>query len=104
MNEPHVTQSHRDFKNYNLSIEYKNIEIAVCEILLKNPTIYYSFFEMFEEYMIEHFKRNVDKLIEFCKERENIEQIVPVSLYHMNTRINYRKMVEKLLQCKAEKC
>lgn len=104
INEPHVTQAHRDFKNYNLSIEYKNIEIAVCEILLKNPTIYYSFFEMFEENIIEHFKRNVDKLIEFCKERENVEQALTVNIYHMTTRINYKKVLEKLLQCKAEKC
>lgn len=104
MNEPHVTQSHRDFKNYNLSIEYKNIEIAVCEIIMKNPTIYYDFFERFEENITQHFKKNVDKLIDFCRERETIEQIVCVGLYHMSTRINYKNVLSKLLQCKSEKC
>ncbi len=104
MNEPNVTKSHRDFNNYNLSIEYKNIEVAVCEIILKNPTIYYEFFERFEENIIEHFKKNVDKLIQFCKERESIEGSIYVSIYSMITRINYKNMLNKLIQCKAEKC
>jgi ubiquitin-protein ligase len=103
MNEPHVTKSHRDFNNYNLSIEYKNIEVAVCEIILKNPRIYYSFFERFEENIIEHFKKNVDKLIQFCKERET-ETSIYVSIYSMVTRVNYKNVLAKLIQCKSEKC
>ena len=103
-NEPHVTKSHRDFNNYNLSIEYKNVEVAVCEIILKNPTIYYEFFERFEENIIEHFKKNVDKLIQFCKERESIESSIYVSIYSMITRVNYKNVLNKLIQCKSEKC
>jgi ubiquitin-protein ligase len=104
LNEPHITQNHRDFKIYNLSIEYKNIEIAICEIILKNPNIYYAFFERFEGIVVEHFKKNVDKLIEFCEERKEVDITLPVGIYHMNTRINYKKVLDKLLQCKLEKC
>lgn len=103
-NEPNVTKAHRDFNNYNLSIEYKNIEVAVCEIILKNPTIYYEFFERFEENIIEHFKKNVDKLIQFCRDKGAKESSVYVSIYHMVTRVNYKNVLDKLIQCKSERC
>lgn len=104
LNEPHVSHGHRDFENYNSVIEYKNVEIAVCEILLKNPNIYYYFFEQFEDIILTHFKRNVDKLIKFCQEKDDAEKVVHVSIYHMWTKLNYKKVIDKLLQCKSEKC
>jgi ubiquitin-conjugating enzyme E2 Z len=100
LNEPHVTQSHRDFENYNSAIEYKNIEVAVCAIILKNPNIYYDFFHQFEEYILEHFNKNVDKLIKFCQEKEQFEKVVHVSIYHMSTKINYKRLCNLLQSCK----
>ena len=37
LNEPHITQTHRDFKNYNLSIEYKNIESLNMLVVGSHP-------------------------------------------------------------------
>lgn len=102
LNEPHVTQSHRDFENYNSVIEYKNIEIAVCEIIFKNPNIYYDFFNFFEDIILEHFNKNVDKLIKFCQEKEQFEKVIHVSIYHMSTKINYKKLVKTLQECREK--
>lgn len=100
LNEPHVTQSHRDFENYNSTIEYKNIEVAVCAIVLKNQNVYYDFFHEFEHYILEHFKKNVDKLIKFCQEKEQSEKVVHVSIYHMSTKINYKRLCNLLQSCR----
>jgi ubiquitin-protein ligase len=44
LNEPHISPSHKDFHTYTKSIEFVNIDIAVCEIIMQNPLLYYSFF------------------------------------------------------------
>jgi len=97
LNEPHVTPSHKDFHNYNHSIEYANIDTAICDILLKK-SICYPFFDAFDEIMEEQFKKNASKLIEFCEEKSKLfEGIIVVGLYHMTTRVDYKKTLEKLL-------
>lgn len=96
LNEPHVTSSHKDFNNYNCSIEYANIDTAICDILLKK-SLCYPFFDAFDEIMNEHFTKNVDKLIDFCERKKTFNELVVVGLYHMTTRVDYNKTLEKLL-------
>jgi len=95
LNEPHVTLSHKDFQNYNHSIEYANIDTAVCDVLLKK-SLCYPFFDMFDEITHEHFKKNANKLIEFCENRIEISEVIIVGLYHMTTKPDYKKTLEKL--------
>ena len=102
LNEPHVTTSHKDFHNYSRSIEFANLDIAVCEIILKNPNLYYSFFSIFEEQIKEHFQKNVDKLLEFCESQNKDSIVLQVNLYYMNTKINYPHLIKKLNLCKEK--
>jgi len=102
LNEPHITPIHKDFHTYSRSIEYVNIDISVCEIILQNPILYYSFFDKFKGEIVEHFKKNVDKLLEFCEAQIKIPHILHVHLYYMNTKINYENLIGKLESCKLK--
>lgn len=100
LNEPHITPSHRDFINYTLSIEYENINVAICNILSKK--ISEEFFALFEEQMKSHFQKNVDKLIDFCAEKSQKVHVIRVGIYYMDTKINYGYVMEQLNNLKIE--
>jgi len=100
LNEPHITPSHRDFINYTLSIEYENINVAICRILSKK--ISEEFFALFEDQMKSHFQKNVDKLIDFCAEKLQKVHVIRVGIYYMDTKINYGYVMEQLNNLKIE--
>jgi ubiquitin-protein ligase len=102
LNEPHVTITHKDFHTYTQSIEFANIDIACCEIVLENPNICFSFFALFREQIHKHFRKNIDKLIEFCENQRKGVTVLSVGLYYMNTKINYKLLLEKLNRCKIK--
>lgn len=88
-----------DCDNYTKSIEYVNIDYAICDVInLKNNKIPFPF-KLFYPIMKEHFEKNYDKLIEFVDKRlencKNIEKIV-VNLYLMSTNIDYQSLKLKL--------
>jgi hypothetical protein len=99
LNEPHVTSSHRDFLNYTLTIEYENINI-LCKILSNKFSE--GFFKLFEPQMISHFQKNIDKLVDFCENKSQEITIVRVGIYYMDTKINYRALIEELNKLKIE--
>ena len=100
LNEPGVTSSHLDIKNYNKIIEYSNINVAVCYIVSKKYGYYQPFFEYFYTYVKENFIKNYDNLLEFCKSKldtefkENVN--LKTQLYSMDICINYSELIEKL--------
>lgn len=100
LNEPHITSAHRDFTNYSLSLEYVNIDVAICDILSHN--LRENFFKFFDDEIKEHFQKNVDKLLEFCREKNQNVTTISVGIYYMITKINYAKLFEKLNKLKIE--
>ena len=100
LNEPHITPNHKDFHIYSQSIEYANIDIAICEIILQNPLVYNPFFHLFEDQIKNYFIKNVDRLLEFCDNQSKDVVNLHVGLYFMNTKINYGLLIRKLNQCK----
>jgi ubiquitin-conjugating enzyme E2 Z len=102
LNEPGITINHYDIDNYNEIIEYSNINIAVLDILNKKPDIYLPFFDIFYHIMIEHYRKNYNKLLEFIEMKINNKyvekQVLTTTLYNMNILIDYKSLLVKLEQ------
>jgi ubiquitin-conjugating enzyme E2 Z len=99
-NEPGVIKGHKDIEPYNEIIEYSNINIAICGIVDKTPSIYLPFFDIFYPFVIENFNKNFDKTIEFVqnkvKEFDNNKKTFMTGFYCMNVEIDYNNLLNKL--------
>jgi len=104
LNEPGVRNNHFDMDIYNKIIEYSNINIAVCDIVMKKTGIYMPFFENFYPYVKENFNKNYDKLIEFSQkkftDKEIQNKIFKTTFYNLNVTIDYQSILHKLNQAK----
>jgi ubiquitin-conjugating enzyme E2 Z len=98
LNEPGQTVNSRDFIPYQKSIEFCNIDFAICELLNKykipEP------FSIFYSLMKEVFLKNYDKLLQIVESKEDINETSYVYIYTMTTKINYKKLKEKLILVK----
>lgn len=105
LNEPGVHKQHSDIKNYTRIIEYANINTAVCDIVQKLPRVYLDKFDIFYEYVLEHFLKNYNKHMEFVTAKL-IQQggvypcIVTTALYGMHINVDYTNLLPKLIMCK----
>jgi ubiquitin-conjugating enzyme E2 Z len=99
LNEPGVTEYHKDIKNYNNIIEYSNINIAICDMIYKNPNVFLPQFNIFYSIIKENFLLNYNKHIQFVenkiKEFPN-DIILTTSLYKMEVNIKYNNLLKKL--------
>ena len=104
LNEPGVTNIHSDMTNYNEIIEYSNLNISVCDIVMKKTNTYKPFFDIFYSYVKENFNKNYNKLLEFAKKKmedSNLENsILRTSFYNMNVAIDYANIIVKLNESK----
>jgi ubiquitin-conjugating enzyme E2 Z len=98
LNEPGVKNTNSEIVIYNKIIEYSNLNIAVCDILSKKPSVYLSFFELFEDIIIEKFLTNYDQFIlDATKKQDCVEELKMQHYYHpMSATTNYKKIVERL--------
>ena len=103
LNEPGVSKTHQDMKNYTDIIEYSNINVAICNIINKKKGVYNDFFGNFDSFINENFIKNYDKIFSFC-EKKNIEfiskPIISTGFYNMRIKIDYEKVIEKLKESK----
>ena len=103
LNEPGVSKTHIDMKNYTDIIEYSNINVAICDIISKKSGVYHNFFENFNPFIKENFLKNYDKIFSFCKKKNDEfinKQIVITGSYSMRIKIDYEKVIEKLIESK----
>lgn len=106
LNEPGVIKTHADVKSYDSIIEYSNLNIAVCDIINKNPSVYVEFFDYFYPFIKENFIKNYDKLLEFAEKKANSEefstpQIFSTGYYNMKICVDYTKVVCKLKESRT---
>ena len=104
LNEPGVTQTHQDMKNYTDIIEYSNIKTAICSIIQKKPGIYQNFFENFDPFIKENFLKNFDKILSFSEKKNKqfiSKPIIITGFYSMRIKIDYEKVIENLNECKC---
>ena len=97
-NEPGQYKTSRDFMPYQKSIEFKNIDFSICDIINRNKIP--EQFLIFYPFMKTHFMNNYDKLLEFVKSKNPQISIEIVSLYNMYINIDYATLEKKLIQIK----
>ena len=105
LNEPGITKTHIDCDNYNSILKFKNMEIAIINMLTNENIVL--LFSDFTKVMKEHFLKNfntiltiVDKEIEQQPMNNNPDtNIITTSVYQMNARINYKDLKQKLIKC-----
>ena len=99
-NEPGHSKLSKDFIPYQNSIEFNNINFAVCELINRNTKKIPYPFEIFYPFMKENFIKNYDKILEFIESKKDIDSIEKVSIYSMTTHINYNNLKNKLITVK----
>jgi len=96
LNEPGITQKHRDFKSYNTIIEYKNVEVAMLSMVNKRSGYYLDTFDRFYPVVKEHFVKNVatiQKHIDGISSKyTKTTDITSTSIYSMTVTTNYSKL------------
>jgi ubiquitin-protein ligase len=103
VNEPGHTNKSKDFIPYQKSIEFSNINFAICDIINLSKKIIPSYFEIFYSFMKENFIKNYDKILEFIEKKEKTEynSIEYVQIYNMKTLIDYTCLKHKLIDTRA---
>ena len=104
LNEPGVNIGHTDINNYNKIIEYSNVSIAICDIVIKKTGVYLPFFDNFYPFVKENFNKNYDKLIEFAEnkliEYNGESKYLTTGFYNMKCTIDYNHVILKLKEAK----
>jgi ubiquitin-protein ligase len=99
-NEPgHCAQS-KECIPYQKSIEFKNIDFAICDMIMKNKIP--EPFHIFYTHMKEHFINNYEKLLKFVQtnKQSNPKSKEIIEIYKMVTNINYSELEQKLIETK----
>jgi ubiquitin-protein ligase len=89
LNEPEITTLHPDYHTYNELIEYKNIEISILKYLEKTNLPYS--FHSFHKHIIEHFKKNYEKIYNKISEKQT--KRINMTIYNQSsTLLNYKHL------------
>lgn len=97
--EPGLDKTHVDFNNYNKIIEYKNIEVAVYQVLKKNFQEF--IINLFWNEILDSFYKNYDNYIntinanlELLGNKDSL--VYKTQVYCMQINCNYKKLQENL--------
>ena len=68
LNEPGIKETHKDFKPYNLIIQYENYRTAILNMITQKnlPEQFLPFYSIFKQ----HFKEKQNKIIKELKDLE----------------------------------
>lgn len=100
LNEPGVTREHTDFKKYNTIIKYKNIDIAILQILQKKQGVFLDRFEIFDEEIKRNFIKNANTIRDYLekkKEKNKGRQVINTGLYSMCINMDWNDLYEKFI-------
>lgn len=100
-NEPGHTKTSTDFIPYQKSIEFSNINFAICELVNRNNNKIPHPFQLFYPFMKNSFIKNYDALLEFVEKKKDEYGCINVKIYNMNTVIDYVKLKDKLIVTKT---
>jgi len=100
LNEPGQTNTSRDYNNYQKSIEFSNIDFAICDLLDKTKNLVPTQFLQFSPFMKELFLKNYDKILEIIDKQNGLIESYGVYIYQMNTHVNYVLLKDKIVGIK----
>tara|TARA_B100001093_G_scaffold483518_1_gene516102 strand:+ start:2703 stop:3428 length:726 start_codon:yes stop_codon:yes gene_type:complete len=92
LNEPGITETHRDIDSYNKIIKYKTLDTAINKILSKE--LLSDEFKIFYDIIVENYKNNYIKIISDTE--NNINEIISTRTYNMLIKTNYKLLNESL--------
>lgn len=93
LHEPGVGLTHPDMQNYNDIIEFANIRVAICDILMKASYIHKNFFDFFESEYKAEFQKHKNKLYSFLNKNNKLKsRTIETGLYTIQTEINYTEL------------
>jgi len=105
LNEPGVTKGHVDCNNYNTSIQFANIDIAICDIVDKKQSVFMPFFDNFYPFIKENFIKNYDKIVQTIEETNtklnNNPTVYKTRFYNMTVNVDYNLVLEKIKASRA---
>lgn len=96
-NEPGQTRQSNSFIPYQNSIEFKNIDFAICDMLNISKNNIPEQFKQFYPIMKNMFIKNYEYLLEFVTARNMINITAHVSIYNMTIHIDYGNLEKKLV-------
>lgn len=96
LNEPGQSKTHRDYEFYNKSIEYTNIDFAICELIEPSQKSIPLKFVAFYPFMKERFLNNYAKIAAIVDSKNGLNETYNVCIYHMDTRVKYDALKVKL--------
>ena len=99
-NEPGQSKKSRDFIAYQKSIEFSNINFAICDLINRSNAKIPSPFEIFFPFMKENFLKNYDKILEFIESNQSNNGERVVNIYSMTTQVDYVILKHKLISVK----
>ena len=97
-NEPGQTKVSKDFIPYQKSIEFSNINFAICDLINKTSNRIPKDFDIFYHYMIENFLKNYENILKFIDSKNEEISNQRVYIYNMNTNINYIELKKKIIE------
>jgi ubiquitin-conjugating enzyme E2 Z len=108
LNEPVSQQIHQNnVQSYNELIEYANLDIAVCDVLLLKLQLSVPFYDHFYSTMRELFVKHFDQFIKFvemkqthAEESETPNKKVYTPYYEMVGILDFNQLTQKLRQTK----
>uniref|UniRef100_A0A6C0KQV4 Ubiquitin-conjugating enzyme E2 Z n=1 Tax=viral metagenome TaxID=1070528 RepID=A0A6C0KQV4_9ZZZZ len=99
-NEPGQTKESMDFKPYQKSIEYSNINFAICDMINKNNNKIPLEFKIFYPFMRDNFLNNYENILKIIDSKNEEISSQRVSIYSMTTNINYKELKKKIIKIK----
>ena len=100
-NEPGHNKKSPDFIPYQKSIEFSNINFAVCELMNRSTNKIPHPFQLFYPFMKENFLKNYSKLLAFSEKNMDKNGPAFVRIYSMSTKIDYNYLKNKLIDIKT---
>ena len=96
LNEPGQLTTSKDYMPYQKSIEFLNIDFAICDLLDISKNEIPTQFKHFYPVMKELFFKNYDKLFDIIDKKEGLIESYNVNIYHMTTHANYALLKDKI--------
>ena len=96
LNEPGQFTTSKDYMPYQKSIEFLNIDFAICDLLDISKNEIPAQFKHFYPVMKDLFLKNYDKLLHIIDKKEGLIERYTVNIYQMTTHANYGLLKDKI--------
>ena len=95
INEPGITETHKDLNNYNKIITYKNLYFSLYQQLFKKniPKNFDIFLKDMNDYYNNN-KKDIFTIINKLKIDNPSEEIIKIRIYNMQCKINYNSLLD----------